>query len=678
MRASQRAIRALLLLAACGLSAHRTACAQPPSAPAPTAARATCTGDALDFRLVHNLFSASAAPGHLLTILIHNRGLIPCILPPANLDLFATRQSPVSQTRSIDYPGPIQQPTDRWSLEPGQFAHIVLAWSTAPERVPNHADCTTEESLVLRGPATPWLTVRSFYIRPCGEVWVSPYRPGTYVPNEPILQQWMDTYQLQLTAVVPTFEPIFLAPQQSPTFNLTSLSPVRYLKGPAGSGYTGVFTLWLLGHTACPYYSLSKRETNGETLVQLNPCSDVTPATPDLPTALFEVGLSNNHLLPLRPGRVEYTVETYALEPKPRVDSSRLSLEIRDPATPMLPTIDTKLQPCVASQLAVAPTAVDLGTHWTKARSYADDEKQWHDGRAFNLTNTSASACLLGGTPDLKFRNPPEVTTGTLTMEVCRNCDNPIFAARESHWIELKPLETAHFLVSRTVLDSRYQSLCSIIGGLDLMQSGRPIYLPFEAASCAPINVSAWREGLYDNDPLNLVYAPAQPQLTNAATIPEQCAQAITADTGQPIFPFTGNHSNWGISTQPIAYGQPVPLNLWIDNSTDQPIPILSCSDLELFTIRSINIFDSAGHRLLSKSDIQAGQTNAPARLGCGLNSAISIPAHSCAHGSFTQPSNDFVKDLRRLYNLPPGIYNVVPAVRTDSFPSLTLTITPE
>ena len=608
MRAPQRAIRALLLLAACSLGALRPASAQ--TTTVPTDMRSQCTADALDFRLVHNPFAASAAPGHLLVILIHNRGLTPCILPPATLDLFATTQTPASQTQSIDYPGPIQQSTDRWSLEPGQFAHIVIAWSTVPERAAGH--CTTQESLVLRGPSSPWLTLRNFYIRPCGDVWVSPYRPGTYVANEPISQQWMDTYQLQLTAVIPTFEPIFLAPQQSPTFTLSSLSPVRYLKGPANSGYTGVFTLWLLGHTACPYYSLSKREANGETLVQLNPCSDINPSAPDLPTALFEVGLSNNQMLPQRPGHVEYTVETYALQPKPRVDSSRLSLDIRDPATPMLPAIDTKLQPCAAAQLAVAPLSVDLGTHWDKSRSFADDEKQWHEGRAFNLTNTSTSACLLGGTPDLKFRNPPETTTGTLTPEVCRNCDNPVFAARESRWIELKPLQTAHFLVSRTVLDARYQGLCTIIGGLDLIQSGRPIYLPFEAASCAPVNVSAWREGTYDGDPLNLAYASAHVQLTNPGTIPEQCAQSITPDTGQPIFPFSGNRSNWGISTQPVAYGQPVPINIWIDNPTDQPLPVMTCEDLDHFPESSIDIFDTAGHRVLSKAEVMAATSKSP------------------------------------------------------------------
>lgn len=51
------------------------------------------------------------------------------------------------------------------------------------------------------------------------------------------------------------------------------------------------------------------------------------------------------------------------------------------------------------------------------------------------------------------------------------------------------------------MLDTRYQGLCWIIGGLDLMQSGRPIYLPFEAASCALVNVSAWRDGPFDADP---------------------------------------------------------------------------------------------------------------------------------------------------------------------------------
>ena len=697
MRAPQRALRSLLLLAACGLCLTPPASAQPSGPPVLTdpAPRAYCTGDALDFRLVHNPFTQSPAPGHLLAVLIHNRGAAPCILPPATLDLFSTTQSSPAQSRAVDYAGPINLTTDRWSLEPGQFAHFLLAWSSAPERVAGRTllDCTTDESLDLHSQGALWLTVRSLYIRPCGDIWVSPYRPGIYTAREPIDQQWMDRYQLQLTAVLPTFEPAFLTPEQPKTLALTSLSPVRYLKDPANSAYTGVFTLWLTARTNCPYFLLSKREANGETQVQLNLCNDTAAIAATAQTALFEIGLANDHMLPQRPGHVEYAVESYAPLPKPRVDTSRLELDIRSPTTPTLPAIDTKLQPCTAAQLTVAPSPVDLGTHWDKPRNFAEDEKQGHDGRAFQLTNTSTETCRIGGVPDLRFINPPESTTGSLSLEVCRNCDNTVFSARESRWIDLKPAQTAHFLVSRTVLDQRYQGLCMVIGGLNLMQSGRPIYLPFEAASCALVNVSAWREGPYDADPLNLAYTPTHVQLTDPGTVPEQCALSITPDTGQPIFPFSGNRSNWGISTTPTAYGQPVPLMIWIDNPTDQPVPVFTCRDLEYFAATAFDVFDSAGHRILDQPEAQAAQTNSSIpttrAFACTRNFAINIPAHTCAHGNFSAPSYDFVKDLSRFYSLSPGTFSIAPSARTadgapisrtlpDSAPRLTVTITPE
>ena len=81
------------------------------------------------------------------------------------------------------------------------------------------------------------------------------------------------------------------------------------------------------------------------------------------------------------------------------------------------------------------------------------------------------------------------------------------------------------------MLDTRYQGLCWIIGGLDLMQSGRPIYLPFEAASCALVNVSAWRDGPFDADPLNIGYnngPQPQPATTpaNPDSVPWQSLRA--------------------------------------------------------------------------------------------------------------------------------------------------------
>ena len=208
MRAPERAALSLLLLAICGLCCLRPAVAQPPAAQPPAEPLPLCTGDMLDFHLVHNPFSASSAPGHLLAIVIHNRGLTPCILPPAKLELIPTPGAPVSQSAPVDYPAPLKLSNDRWPLEPGQSAHFVLAWSSAPPNETSRGpDCATQESLVFnpegQGPSR-WLTVHHLYIRPCGYIWASPYGQGTDTTSEPFPQQWLDRFQLQPTAVVPS------------------------------------------------------------------------------------------------------------------------------------------------------------------------------------------------------------------------------------------------------------------------------------------------------------------------------------------------------------------------------------------------------------------------------------------------------------------------------------------
>src|SRR5437868_5172061 len=92
-------------------------------------------------------------------------------------------------------------------------------------------------------------------------------------------------------------------------------------------------------------------------------------------------------------------------------------------------------------------------------------------------------------------------------------CCPPLIAVRccvkprDSRWSELKPNESANFIVARTMLDPDYWFHCMVIGALELTLPGdkQPIRLPFEAGSCQ-VTVSAWRAGRYDGDPMNVQY----------------------------------------------------------------------------------------------------------------------------------------------------------------------------
>jgi len=202
----------------------------------------------------------------------------------------------------------------------------------------------------------------------------------------------------------------------------------------------------------------------------------------------------------------------------------------------------------------------------------------------------------------------------------------------------------------------------------------RPIRLPFEAANCgAQVRVSAWRAGEYDGDPFNIQYdrdqkAREEKRLAAADPVPRQCASGVSADTGQPVmFPRHGELS-WGISTKPVHYGEPVSILLWLDNPTDKPQPVRTCMDIDYFWATDIDVFDSIGNRVLSRKEDKNNKAgNAGMELGfsCTRNFPVDIPAHTCAHGTFSSLAYDFSRDLSRYYELSPGRYFVVPAERT-------------
>jgi hypothetical protein len=314
---------------------------------------------------------------------------------------------------------------------------------------------------------------------------------------------------------------------------------------------------------------------------------------------------------------------------------------------------------------------VELGSHWPQAGYFAEFGEQWFDGKVFEVTNASTETCILGGVPELKYVNPPEMTSGFLTSAVCRNCGNPLFKPRDSRWIDLRPNQSAHFIAVRTVLDADFQYGCTVLGGLDLSMPGdkETIRLQFEAGICGPLRVSAWREGRYDNDPLNVQYEreAAEREQKRAALAPPpptECAAAVTGDTSCPLIFRSYGGLTWALSTRPAWYGDGVPVLLWLSNSTDKPIPVMTCGDIDLFWSGGLALFDSAGHRVLNRREEEekklrdSGQPNAGACVfSCTRNFAIEIAPHTCAHTNFSQNAYDFSRYLDTYYSISPGHY---------------------
>lgn len=669
----------------------------------------SCSWQALDVHLVFPIGTAQESNARWLAVEIQNRDYMPCHLDGAAVK-FSAEQGGVSEY----YSDPDQSEAalalkqKSWRLASGDVAHLLLAWRSSPYEIKGMLqDCTRHDSMQLyQGTEKkPWLDVRHLWMQSCSPIWSSSYRAGAYVPGEPITQSWLDRYRLTpadfITEISPL--PMEMAGAAHPLVTLRSLSNVEYLKGSFESGYSGYFELYLISSSPasnCPFLSLRKREADGETVLYVNHCDDhARQPGSEQNTKPVKVTVPQLGMLPERPGRVEYDVVTEVLKDgKPALAHASAAISIRDPKEPMLPAIDTDIPGCQMSQLKLSPP-VELGAHWSKPREYAAKGETWQDGKVFEVTNISSTNCMLGGTPQLKFLNAPEIKTGSLRPPVCRNCATSLFKPRDSRWIELKPNDSAHFIAVRTVFDPDYWFLCTVMGGLELTLPGdkTPLQLPFEAGTCGPFSASAWRAGRYDADPMNVQYdreakAREEKRIDAAGPLPQECAKDVSKDTGRPIMLPRRGDLQWGISSRPAIYGEKVPVLLWLYNPTDKPQPVWTCMQIDYFWLLGLDVFDSAGQRVLDiqeekdkererarKADLNlldwppANNTNLTVQFlsqtsdcpfGCDRNFPIDIPPHTCVHGTFSNQAYDFARDLRNYYSLSPGKYFLVPGER--------------
>lgn len=628
--------------------------------------------------------SESGSRGHWLVIEIRNRGTSDCRLPPFAVGFPPDGPELNDIMENVDYKDTSQSAAafkdNSRRLAPGREAHVLIAWSSLPAEYHGIVigDCKMHDTMTLY----PALEVRHLWIQSCNQIWRSSYRAGPYIPGEPVSDEWLQRVQLKDSDFNQgsVADPEQVGDTASAEAKLWALFDVQYLRGRPDSGYYGAFPLFLKTprHTSgiCPFRSLRKREADGQTTIYLSHCEDKSESLGD-DTKSRQIGFFETDfgLAPERTGRVEYeAVSKVHQGGKPTLVKARLELSIRDPNRRMLPTIDTSASPCRVSQLTLISPAVELGSHWEQAiRSTPPLGEDWYDGKVLEVTNISDQSCMIGGVPDLKFQRPSWWTRGGVEPPVCRNCATPLFKPRESRWIELQPGGSAHFIVARAV--SAYWPACTAMGEIDVQLDGdtQTLSLPFEANFCGEIAASAWRSGKYDGDPMNTEYDITEDQREkqwlgsaplSSSKVPcfdntkpkselpppgPQCAEQEFAKRGRPAMSVSDSGVALGVSSQG---GNPTTVYIWLDNRTDKPQSYYMCCRASF--LNQIEVYDSAGHRLLRKGE-RAGQEICDRELAmCDCSMLASVAPHTLQ----VVDSGD----LGDGYLLSPGRYFVVPS----------------
>ncbi len=121
-----------------------------------------------------------------------------------------------------------------------------------------------------------------------------------------------------------------------------------------------------------------------------------------------------------------------------------------------------------------------------------------------------------------------------------------------------------------------------------------------------------------------------------------QCAKEEFAKRGQPFMFPARRGVAYGISSNP---GKPSTLSLWADNRTEKGVELLICCVSTLF--EQIDIYDSAGVRLLSKADQAARKAGLEGGVvvggGCTCSGWVLVPPHTIKFLEFADISDGYV-----------------------------------
>jgi hypothetical protein len=635
------------------------------------------------------MLDVSALPGplnstfgaHLFVLEVQNIRGAACLLGAPQVAL-----EPTSDTNNQPYyaawrsgdPGPDTHEFEARVLEPGGWAHLLLVWTSraAPELNCNlYSDVRLGFSYQWRQRNEPEVEVRHLWIRACGPFGVSGYRLGRYGSSSAVPRKWMDWFGTDGLRGVAISAP-------TASTEIAAASPLLLLSAQAKRTMLGdrLFSLKLkfprLAGRGCAFSELRKRESDGGTLILMQQCDgaapDESPTPPAAPpwhmpgvTGLY-LGLGNLEISPTHTGPVVYEVTApvggrsgdkggvaYA--------RSRVDLVARDPALPRQAVILDPLPACVPGQLRVDALPAVLATPLRTLRAY-------------NATNLSAQACSLAGVPRTRGLDE-NGHYQPLLPPACPNCENEMFLPRPNGRIDLKQGETAHLLVA-SVGKEMGQGRCTTTPNFEFnLNREASVGSPFNTGpldsdvaqsltesfggdDCVAIDVSAWRRGAYDGDPLNLHSAKVAPAAEPVAAVPSECDRPELLAHGIPL-PIEGTDEPvYALSmTQHVfVRDEPVTMYVWTINPTDHAIEHGSCSDPGYLKSGGLVLYDAYGHRMLNQRQVasdkqcKADPGGYVRVLQCTASISVSIAAHTCVNSAI---------DLTKQYELPPGEYTL-------------------
>ncbi len=618
--------------------------------------------------------------GHLLVLEAKNISATACSLEAPQVAL-----APVSDTNNQPFyaawrtgdPGADTHEFEPRLLEPGGWAHLLLMWTSraAPEFNCNlYSEVHLGFSYQWRQRSEPEVEVRHLWIRACGPFGVSGYRVGRYSVASPVPQKWLDWFGTDGLRGVAFPEPTDSA--EIATDSATLALSVKAKRAMLGDR---LFALKLsfprLAAQGCAFSQLRKRESDGGTVILMQQCDDSgmdeSAGVPPVPR-YHEAGVQGLYLsagnlefAPIHTGGLMYEVTAPVGRGEGKKGGmqyarARVDLVVRDPELPGQATVLDPLPACMPDQLRVEVLPPVVAT---PTKTF----------RAYNATNVSAQGCSLAGVPRTRGLDG-EGRYQQVLPPACPNCENEFFLPRPNGRIDLMQGETAHLLAAAIdsaggcMVTQRFEFSLNRDGDLHApmntgpldADTGSSLTLPFEGGDCVAIDISAWRRGAYDGDPLNL----RQQKLVQAtepgaaAPVPQECNRPELLAHGRPI-PIEGTHEpayELSMVQHEFVKDEAIPLYVWTVNSTDHPIEVGGCTRPAYLRAGGFVLYDAYGHRVLSNrqatydKQCQAHPDGYYDSLVCTATVSFTIAPHTCMNNPV---------DLAKEYGLPPGEYTV-------------------
>lgn len=621
--------------------------------------------------------------GHLFVLELQNISSAACSLSPLQptqvslVQSSGTYHQPFYTTLRTEDPAHATE-SGAQVLDHGAWAHLLFVWTSlaAPE-----LSCDLYSGIRL-GLSFQWeqrnepgIEIRHLWIRACGPFAVTGYRMGRYSSASPIPQSWIDWYG-------PDGLRGFIVPAPTPSTEIVTPSPLLSLSTHSRRTMLGdsTFSLRLnfprLAAEGCAFNQFRKRESDGSTVIEIQECNDAEPendtGTPVVPR-YHEAGVlglyvnnGNLNLMPEHAGSFEYDViapigRGSGQKPAQQYGRAQVDLVAHDPSLPKQVAILDPLPACTAAQLRVDSLAPIISTPLKTLRVY-------------NGTNISAQPCSLAGVPRARGLDDEGHYQPFLPL-VCPNCENELFAPRPNGRIDLNQGAVAHLLVASIGNSTRY---CMVTPKLELSLDpnasptapynrgpmpkdiAQSATVPFDAHDCVSIDISAWRQGAYDDDPLDTHQAKlAQAsQSTPKPVISAECNRPELLVHGWP-YPIEGTHEpEYALSMEQHQFlrDDPVPIYLWTNNSTDHPLELGGCTRSPVLKGGGYVLYDAYGHRVLDKRQIasdercKADPSGYEEPLICTATVSWSLPPRTC----IVSPV-----DLAKLYDLSPGEYTI-------------------